>query len=105
MISETISTLIAAGPWYVWVLEYVEQDAVMRLALHKGEFPEYQEIVCSGVSYFEGFLEGGPYRLTIFEEATPARSETLLVSEKRDLLIRCLRVEQGRSRRISSNTE
>jgi hypothetical protein len=58
--------------WHAWVIDYGITHSIMRIALHQGDFPRHHELVCGGVSFFRGPLQGGPYRLRI--EIAPGQS-------------------------------
>ena len=74
--------------WYVWVLEYGITHHVMRLVLHKGDYPRGVEVMCSDVSYFCGPLQGGPYELKLHDGQQGGIVETILESIDGGLLIR-----------------
>lgn len=96
---EEIRGLIeSAEGWHVLVLGYGATHGVLSIALHHGDFPRHEEVICGGTSYFCGELAGGPYALTLIE--TPRGSETNLVIRSRDerFIVKCARVSRGKGR-------
>ena len=83
--------------WHVWVLEYGITHAVMRLALHRGDYPMHQEVVCGGATAFVGELQGGPYKLSLVSDPDLS-GKLILRDEANKFLVRADTFSLGRNR-------
>jgi len=90
--------LIDGQEWHVWVLAYsISHGRRMELALHHGNFPSYKGVLCVGVTYFCGSLEGGPYRLRIEERSAEGEPIGILSDDGR-FVVKCDKVSLGKIR-------
>jgi hypothetical protein len=70
----------------------------MELALHHGDLHPYRGVVCKGVSYFAGAMEGGPYRLRVIEEEGGTRRLVSIVADDEAFCVRCEEAVLGKVR-------
>ena len=98
MESQELQQLLETQPtWHVAILEYGMTHSVMRIALHQGDFPRYNEVILGGVVTFHGAMQGGPYRLQI--RAPDAEGQMIIVDEQGQFEVQCTRITMGRIRR------
>ena len=64
---EALEGRLEAGALHVWVLSYGITHHAMHLALHKGDFPRHIELICLGVTYFAGEMQGGAQSLRLVD--------------------------------------
>jgi hypothetical protein len=95
---EDVAAILADGEWEVWVLEFGLTHHLMKLVLHKGDYPHGVDLLCRFPETFCGALQGGPYRLHLEHESTPRGDLVVLVGNDSELRIRCEAIEFVRRR-------
>lgn len=84
---------------HAWVLEYEITHGMMRLAVHRGDYPRCTEIECRDCSFFSDALQGGPYKLELVIEECAGGTEVKILGDSGQLEIRCLHARVVRVRR------
>lgn len=85
--------------WHVWVVAYgISHGRRMELALHHGTFPKFTGLICTGVTYFKGRMEGGPYDLRFVEETSVDGPIIAILDEAEDFVLKCSAIQVGKIR-------